>query len=369
MIAAWLANAGEGHSTEKAAISLRDPDDGRLLTLSDGSLALIATDGRIAFRSPAGKWSEVVKLPFKYVYRSASDDSGVLVVGSRPATSPEVTAILSGIDPEDKMSPSFREHAHPEVAVILHLGVDGQISKTWEIPNAIVQSLATRNGRLWATKLRGMVELLPDGRVEERLDVPTVVRHEHGRETSTMPASLFLYLGQTGERVFCAPEECDHDGPCHYGYCYRRDELSWEQHGKWTEEPTICDGHLLEVERSADPKTYPKHDQNRVVVRRITNGSEVVAVKMEKRSVIACGGDDEFLIADKSIKAFQVTTGRRLWSVPVRSGSTVAVARAKDCVIALTNRGKQQNICREPIRSPKQSTSGQPEGDGHGRNP
>ena len=63
-ITMWLVLSATGNGPSASpAIALRDQEDGDLLALHDGSLALIATDGRIQFRSSDGAWAKVVKLP------------------------------------------------------------------------------------------------------------------------------------------------------------------------------------------------------------------------------------------------------------------------------------------------------------------
>jgi hypothetical protein len=129
-----------------------------------------------------------------------------------------------------------------------------------------------------------------------------------------------------------------------------------------------CGNFLLESEISGARDYYLPHHHNRTIVRRIADGIKIASVKTTKDSVVACGGEDEFLVADTSIKAFQTTTGRLLWSVPVRSGKAVAVARANDCVVALTNRGREQDVCRETRHSSGSDASKESPGKSHGRN-
>jgi hypothetical protein len=349
LFAAFLAaRSDDGRSPPKPALLLHDQNEGRLLTLSDGSLALIARD-RLQFRSPAGKWSEVVKLPLDYVIESASDDSGVLVSGDQPVSPPYVTMIFL-------------------------VGVDGQIRETWKLPDECIYSLAAWKGQRFATGLRQTFELLPGGRIGRDLVTPTVVRYGYGPDGSLaeqpiVPQWFHLYLGPEGEKVYCVSQQCHHDGPCHYAYCYRRDQVSWDEFGRWSQPPVGCGDYLLEPETSGSADYYLPHHHNRTVVRRMADGIKIASVKMAQDSVIACGNDDEFLVADTSIKAFQMTTGRRLWSVPVRSGTAVAVARANDCVVALTNRGKEQHVCRQAGHSPGQNTSKILPAGSHGRNP
>jgi hypothetical protein len=347
-VGSFVARSDDGRSAPKPALFLHDQDEGRLLTLTDGSLALIARDG-LQFRSPAGKWSEVVKLPLGYIREDASDDSGVLVSGMKPVSPPYVTAIFL-------------------------VGVDGQIRETWELPDKSIYSLAAWKGQRFATGLRQTFELLPGGRIEKGPEIPTVVRYGYGSNGRLgrgpiVPQWFHLYLGPDGAKIYCVSQQCQHDGPCHYAYCYRRDHVSWDEFGRWSQPPVGCGDYLLEPENSGSADYYLPHHHNRTVVRRMADGIKIASVKTTQDSVIACGGDDEFLVADTSIKAFQMTTGRRLWSVPVRSGAALAVARANDCVVALTNRGKEQDVCRRAGHSPGQNTSQLAPAGSHGHNP
>jgi hypothetical protein len=316
------------------------------MALDNGSLALVTNGGTVQFRSAIGEWSSVVQLPFKYVYSSAPDEDGVLVAGSRPANKEEMDAILSKIDPNREMAPSFREHAHAEVALILSISIDGHIRRRWAIPNAAVQSLASWGGRRWATILRGVVELLPTGEVSDSEEQPTVERQIHGRRQQVVPADIQLFIGRSGERIFCAPEECDHDGPCHYAACFRRDQPSWHSAGHWTSDPIACGSYLLEPERKGSNGDL-RHDRDRLTIRRLADGVETASISLEQNVVVTCGGShNEFLIAGATVQSYEPATGRRNWSVRIRSGRATAIARAKDCVVVLTSRGKQQNICR-----------------------
>lgn len=344
----FAARSDAGLSQGKPARFLHDQHEGRLLTLSDGSLALIARN-RLQFRSPAGKWSEAVELPLDYVIESASDDSGVLVSGDQPGSPPYVTTIFL-------------------------VGVDGQIRETWELPDECIYSLVARKGQRFATGLRQIFELLPGGRIEKGSEIPTVVRYGYGSNGRLgrgpiVPQWFHLYLGPEGAKIYCVSQQCHHDGPCHYAYCYRRDQVSWDEFGRWSQPPVGCGDYLLEPENSGSADYYLPHRHNRTIVRRVADGIKIASVKTAQDSVIACGGDDEILVADTSIKAFQMTTGRRLWSVPVRSGTAVAVARANDCVVALTNRGKEQDVCRQASDSSGQNTSKISPAGSHGHNP
>jgi hypothetical protein len=348
LLAAWLvAAANEEQPLDRPTISLSETYEGpssamTLLPLRGGFLALVAADGRLQFRSQAGLWSDVMKLPVDHILQIAIDDSGVLLSGNKEGG----------------------PH-HPWLTQVFLVGTDGQVTETWGIDPQSVRSLATRKGSRWATSDSTLLALLPGGKYEAGPEIPKANRD--GRTISTRNARL--YFGREGECVYCIPEICEHDGPCHYAYCYRQDQVNWVEFGRWTKHPILCGNYLLEPEGWKYLEDHLPHHHQGTVVRRIADGVEVASVKMDRRSVVACGGDDEFLIADTSIKAFHLTTGRRLWSVPVRAGTAVAVARTGDCVIALTNRGKQQNVCREPILSPNPNTSGQSQGVSHGRNP
>jgi hypothetical protein len=73
---------------------------------------------------------------------------------------------------------------------------------------------------------------------------------------------------------------------------------------------------------------------------------EVEAAPVQPSTVVECGAPGAVLLADTSIRAVQLSTGRRLWSAPVRSGHAVAIAQVGDCTTPLTNHGTMTNICR-----------------------
>jgi hypothetical protein len=80
------------------------------------------------------------------------------------------------------------------------------------------------------------------------------------------------------------------------------------------------------------------------VVRRISDGVKVAAVPVQPSTVVECGAPDAVLLADTSIRAVQLSTGRRLWSAPVRSCHAVALAQVGGCATVLTNRKTMTNI-------------------------
>lgn len=82
------------------------------------------------------------------------------------------------------------------------------------------------------------------------------------------------------------------------------------------------------------------------VMRRISDGVRVAAAPVQPSTVVECGAQGAVLLADTSIRAVQLSTGRRLWSAPVRSGRAVAIAQGGGCATVLTNRGTMTNICR-----------------------
>jgi hypothetical protein len=301
-------------------------DDERLIPLHDGSLARLRFDtNSLQIRSPAGEWSPVMTLPLDYVSKNEADDEGLLVVGEK------------------------LEARKPHVDAVLLLGPDGKEIDRWEFPNDGVRSVASRAGRRWATLMNRMVELLPGGKTElvfQPLPAPPDVGSEHGKKVQTR-TSARLQLGPSGERVFCVPEESHHDGPCHYGFCYRNDNVIWNESGTWTEIPLVCGDYLVEPERRWSRGTYPLHHHHRIVVRRISDGVKVAAAPVQPSTVVECGAPGAVLLADTSVRAVQLSTGRRPWSAPVRSGHAVAIAQVGGCTTVLTNRGMMTNICRD----------------------
>jgi len=322
---ALAAASSAGLAADKPAFWPEDWDRGRLVPLRDGSIALVGGDPRLQIRSPAGEWSPVVRLALEYVANYEADDQGLLVVGEEVGTSK-----LRG-------------------TVVLLLGVDGEKIDRWEFPNDGVRSVASRAGRRWATLMNRMVELLPGGKTElvfQPLPAPPDGGSEHGRKVQTR-TSARLRMGPVGEQVFCVPEEAYHEGPFHYGFCFRNDQVVWNESGTWTEIPLVCGDYLVEPERRWSRGTYPLHHHHRIVVRRISDGVKVAAAPVQPSTVVECGAPGAVLLADTSVRAVQLSTGRRPWSAPVRSGHAVAIAQVGGCTTVLTNRGMMTNICRD----------------------
>jgi hypothetical protein len=333
VFAAGLSAApGDRPSLEKPALSLRGEDWGlghpelKLVALDDGWLGLVARNGKVQFRSSAGKWSAVQRLPMDAILISASAGAGILVTGAK-----------------------LNENGPTRILLV---GIDGHVKETWEVPDWVVSSLAYWKDTLWATVAEkwtspsadGLLELLPGGRVERHRGIPETV--EDGQ--TVVPWDAQLLFGPSWERVFCVPEECRHDGPCHYAYCYRRDTVTWLEYGKSCAHVVACGGYLLEPEGVSPDFHGLKHRQNQVVVRRIADGVKVASVGTA--GVVACGGPDEFLVGDRSIAAFQLPSGRRLWSVPVGAGGVETMAQTGACTIALTTRDQMIRICRDDGR-------------------
>ncbi len=298
-----------------------------LLALGDGWLGLAAGNGGVQFRSPTGEWSNVRQLPVDVVLKVESAGSGLLVAG----------AVLLA-----------------EGWKVFLVGVDGRIKETWNLPDNpfYVQSLATWRDTYWATvsegwwtrpSPNGLLELLPGGKVVRHADIPKTEEDGH----LVVPWDAVLYFGPTGEKVYCVPHECQHDGPCHYGYCYRKDKVAWREWGHWWWLPVPCGDYLLEQEVAVREPHF-SFSRNRTVVRRIRDGVQVASVRTGADTGITCAGPDEFLLnAGKSITSFSLPTGRRRWSVQVakRAGSVVTLARAGTCTIALTHRNFMVSIC------------------------
>ena len=325
------AASADSASLEKPALSWKNARVGdaprfELLALADGWLGLVATKGKVQFRSPTGKWSDVLELPTDDVRSIASAGSGILVGGERHAS----------LDP-----------------TVFFVGIDGRIGETWNMPHDVLHSVAAWKGARWATvsgyfwraSPDGLLELLSGGKVVRHAEIPAVkvdVRFE-------VPWNAVLHLGPAGERIFCVPHECGPDF-CHYSYCYRGDgdKVVWQQFGRWWFQPVPCGDYLIEQEYAV-PDRHLSFPRNRTIVRRITDGVQVATVRTGADTGISCAGPDEFLLnAGKSITSFSLPSGRRRWSmpVPVRVGNVVQLARAGTCTIALTDRDAMVSICQ-----------------------
>jgi hypothetical protein len=296
------------------------------LSLADGWVGLIAVDGKAQLRSPTGTWSDVIDLPIERVVAAASDGSAILVAGERPG-------------PNESRQ-----------AVALMLGIDGQVHAKWELPDIRLQSLASGQNARWATGNIGFMgddgpkvlwALLSGGKIEPHDELPTII--EDGREV--LPWRVFLYLGPSQERVFCVPQTCEHDLPCHYAGCYRRDKVVWRAYGKWVARPVLCGDYLLEQELPVTFVRFLPHTHSRTVIRRISNGAAVASARTGPNEILSCARPGSFVAADTSVRAMSLSNGRRQWSVPIRAGHAVAVAQAGECTIALTDRDEMMSIC------------------------
>ena len=329
------AASNDSGPLDKPTLSWKRAFDGRytvfrLLSLEDGWLGLVATKGQIQFRSPAGRWSDVLQLPIDDDVRAtASAGSGILVAGKRynPASASAGTVFL--------------------------VGIDGHIRETWTLPEGVFHSIATWKDTRWATISNyawrafpdGLLELLPGGRIVRHVGIPVVevdVRKE-------VPWNAVLHLGPAGERIFCVPHECGPDF-CHFGYCYRGDgdKVVWQEFGRWWFQPITCGAYLIEQEYSAGWVDHLHFPKNRTIVRRISDGIKVGSMKTQEGDSAVCAGPDEFILnKGDSVTSLSLPGVRRRWSVPVpkRAGNVVTLARAGTCTIALTNRGSMVSIC------------------------
>jgi hypothetical protein len=312
------------------------------LSLADRWLGLIAVDGKAQLRSPTGKWSDVIDLPIERVVAAASDGSAILVAGETPG-------------PDESRR-----------ALVLSLGIDGHVHARWEMPVSLLQSLAAgQNGR-WATGYIGfnghqgpkvLWALLSGGKIEPRDEIPTIV--EDGQDV--VPWRVFLYLGPSQEKIFCVPQTCQHDLPCHYALCYRRDKVAWNKYGRWVARPVLCGDYLLEQELPMTFVRFLPHSHSRTVIRRISNGTKVGSVATGPDALLSCAGPGTFVAADTSVRAMSLSSGRRQWSVPIRAGHAVAVAQAGDCTIALTDRDEMMSICSVNGRPVVATTGSRPQ--------
>jgi hypothetical protein len=323
-------------SLEKPALRWSDSDEAQwagfgalgLAELENGWLGLAAADGRVQFRSPIGEWSAVKRLPVDVVRLVESAGLGLLVVGE---------VVL----------------AHGSKVFLV--GLDGYIKETWNLDEPFnLHSLAVWRDTYWATgsdlwssSPEGkLLELLPGGKAVRHADIPKT--QEDGK--TVVPWDAVLYFGSAGERVYCVPHECRHDGPCHYGYCYRKDKVAWSEWGHWLGRPVSCGDYLLEQEFAvpAAPDLHLSFPRNRTVVRRIADGTQVAAVRNGAGGSAVCAGPNEFLLnTGDSISSFSLPNGRRRWSarVPARAGNVVTVAKSGNCMIGLTHRNAMVSIC------------------------
>lgn len=298
----------------------------KLHQLESGWLGLVSADGRIQFRCPSGQWSAVKRLPVDVTARSVSAGSGILLEG---------TVI------------------NADGSTILLVGIDGGIRAKWTLPNIPdhVHSLAIWRDEYWATvsawwedpPLNGLLELLPGGKVVQKEGVPPVAR----QGDITLPQGAMLYFGPAGERIFCVPHECHHDGPCHYSYCYRRDDVTWLEYGHWLDEVVPCGEYLLEQEFAVGQVDHFSYKNNGTLIRSISDGKKVAFARTGAASVIVCGGSDDFLIVDSTVRSISLKTGRTNWavSIPRTLGRGVAAAPTGGCVVGLTSRDVFLVIC------------------------
>jgi hypothetical protein len=321
-------------SLDKPALSWKSAYVGRstvfrLMPLKDGWLGLVATKGKVQFRSPAGEWSEVFQLPVDEVRAVTSAGSDILVA-------------------VEKECPNGQS-----VDMVLLVSVDGRIHESWTLPEGVFHSIATWKDTRWATISDyawrafpdGLLELLPGGKIVRHAGIPAVevdVRNE-------VPWNAVLHLGPAGERIFCVPHECGPDF-CHFSYCYRGegDKVVWQEFGQWWSQPDTCGEYLLERGFAAGWVDHLLFSKNRTVVRRLSDGAKVGSIRTRQGDSAACAGPDEFLLNQgDSITSLSLPTGRRRWSVPVpkRAGNVVALARTGTCTIALTHRNFMVSIC------------------------
>jgi hypothetical protein len=234
------------------------------------------------------------------------------------------------------------------------IGTEGDIRDTWDLPGNpfLVHSLAVWKDTYWVTFCDqwsrpppdGLLELVPGGKAVRRAEIPPTEEDGH----VVVPWDAVLYFGPAGERIYCVPHECRHDGPCHYGYCYRNDKVVWREWGHWWFLPVPCGDYLIEQEFVV-PDDHLSFTHDRSVVRRISDGVQVATVKTGPRSAVACAGPDEFLLnTGKSVIGLSLPGGRRRWSVPIppQVGAVVQLARAGTCTIALTSRNAMISICQ-----------------------
>jgi hypothetical protein len=331
LVADIAAAPGARCALEKPTLSWNDPDTWnnrplRLRALQDGWLGLVAADGRVQFRSPTGEWSEVRRLPVDIALAVASAGIDLLVAG---------------------------EVFHAKGVTVFLVGTDGSIKETWKVPDdpVLVHSLVAWKDTYWATASGGWwtqpspdspLEFLPGGKVMRHADVPKTEIDGH----MVAPWNAALHFGPSGERVYCVQSECQHDGPCHYGFCYRKDSLSWREWGHWWYQPVSCGDYLLEQE-FVIPDNHLSFPRNRTIVRRISDGTKVATVRTGTDDIV-CASPDEFLLnSGKSVASLSLPSGRRRWSVPVpaRAGNVAEAARAGTCTIAITDRDAMVSIC------------------------
>ncbi len=288
LIATFPSIGGAAPPPATAPIRISRPDGGGLVSLPGGALLAWEIGGNAAVRDAAGKWGPVVGTGLAPLAGAVPDPEGALLFGS----SPDPSGVLA--------------------AVVLLVGGDAHERARWTLPNLPLSSVARVHGRRWAATARGLVELVPGGKVETR---------------APAESSALLLAGADGTPAVCVPPDVSmaHQAPPR---CQSIEGEPWQATGAWSAPPVGCGSFLLEQQGST------------LLSRSLRDGRVVGRLRLARGAVAACGGPDEVIVAEPAmVSGYALGDLSRQWRQPTSAAGVTAAARAGDDVILFRSRG------------------------------
>ncbi|MDD1619925.1 MAG: hypothetical protein LUQ11_00475 [Methylococcaceae bacterium] len=273
------------------------------------SLLVWRDDGRLQIRDGKGVWSAVVQLPMQKIMQIRPDASGLLALGA----------------PETPFGPSL----------IIALDPAGKESERWSVAGAwdITVSADARQ----AVTLSGVRPLLPQAAVGAEQAFPKWAGKRP--ENPQFPPKLLYWEAAT---IYCHPADLSmqHYAPAR---CERPGAEGWiYEYGESMQAPVAC-GPWLVVNEG-------KH-QEQLTVLEMATGKIRSRRKFHSHPRIACAGEDQLAIAERSLEQAQLPALNSTWHASIGKDQIIELAALPRYLAYRTEKSLDVILMPSPRRS------------------
>jgi hypothetical protein len=329
-----VAHAAKVSSAPKKELMQRGLNG--LVALPDRTVVSWGHGGIIRMRRPDGSWSSVVRLDLDSIRQVVPDLAGALVFGWK------------GNDSNGEISRS----------VVLLVSPRGGLLEQWKTDDLL--SIASRNGRRWATAWPSRPHRVPEGinlEKEPKAVISPLLELMLGGKVEPrgwveIEAQIASFDGGSNgiSRVDCIPRSETME-PFYPAYCAAAGSGGWRKIGSWNEPPPFsCGRYLVEMDDGESHGGAPRRgNEAEVVIRRLDNGEIAGQRRLPRDQAVACGSPGELLLAGAAVEGWSLPELAQLWRVPMRHGRVVAVVRVGDEVLAATAAGTIARISQAPV--------------------
>jgi len=277
-----------------------------MTTFNTDSLLVWRDDGRLQIRNGKGTWSEVVQPPMQKIMQIRPDNAGLLALGA----------------PEIPYGPSL----------IVALDSAGKETERWTVAGAWDISVTAHDRQ--AVTLSGLRPLLPQAAVGAEQAFPKWAGDQLGNPQ--FPPKLMHWQATT---IFCHQADLSKQ---HFALarCERPGPEAWlYEYGQSMQEPVACGPWLLLNEG--------KH-QEQLVVLDMATGKIRGRRTFHNRPRIACAGEDQLAIAERSLELAQLPALNSTWHAPIGKDQIIELAALPHYLAYRTEKGPDVMLMPRP---------------------